>query len=81
MIGRVSGYGLCPWISSRKVGAYGYTCTKIGASETKPKVSFIDLKVVASCIYGVTHFVLQVLGVGTLTKLPKTFRLALVSLK
>ena len=54
---------------------------KIRASETKPKVSFIDLKVVASCIYGVTHFVLQVLGVGTLTKLPKTFRLALVSLK
>ena len=52
---------------------------KIWASETKPKLTFIDLKVVASRIYGVARFILQALVVGLLTKLPKAFRLALVS--
>ena len=38
-----------------------------------------DLKVVASRIYGVARFILQALVVGLWTKLPKAFRLALVS--
>ena len=46
---------------------------KSWASETKHKVSFIDLEIVASRIYGVTRFILEILGVGLLTKLPKMF--------
>ena len=49
--------------------------------QSKHKVSFIVLKVVAGNISNITYFILQGLGIGLSTKFHSTFRLTLVSFK